>query len=120
MLTFHNNGDHLIAIVSGVVNSFEDLSAMAHGVVEMTSEHWSKKALVDFRTVSMNIDFLSAQTLANDLEDEGVQLFGIRLACLYTHENIDIYRVFETAHQNRSLNFKIFEHEDEAVDWLMS
>lgn len=120
LLTFYNNGDHLVAVVSGVVNTFEAFSAMAHDVVERTSGHWSKKALVDFRTVSMDIDFLSAQTLANDLENEGVQLSGIRLACLYLHEHIDIYRVIETAHRNRSLSLRIFEREDEAVDWLMS
>nr|WP_321255769.1 hypothetical protein [uncultured Pseudodesulfovibrio sp.] len=120
ILTFRDNGDHLVAVVSGMVNTFEALSAMAHAVVERTSDHLSKKVLVDFRTVSMSIDFLSAQTLANNLESEGVQLSGIRLACLYIAEDVDMYRVFETAHRNRSLSFKIFENEDEAVDWLTS
>jgi len=119
-LSIDDGGDYLIAIVSGVVDTYEELSAMAHGVVEVTSEHWSKKAFVDFRTVSMNIDFLSAQMLANTLEDEGVQLSGIRLACLYPPEEIDIYRLFETTHQNRSLNFRIFESEGKAVEWLKS
>lgn len=45
---------------------------------------------------------------------------GIRIAGVCTPENYACNKVYETMLQNRSYNFRVFQDEQEAIEWLKS
>ena len=40
------------------------------------------------------------------------------MACLHRPERRDIYKVYETIYQNRSLSYRLFDDPDQALAWL--
>jgi len=47
-------------------------------------------------------------------------LAGIRISCICHPDNYALNKTYETLLLNRSLMFKVFLNEDEAIEWLMS
>ncbi len=78
------------------------------------------RVLVDDRVVSMQIDAHDASLLADSMEDAGLQARGLRIACIHAPEYSTVYRLFETGHQSRSLNFRVFSDKAAALEWVLA
>lgn len=117
-IEFIEEKEYLLAAVNGEIQTYEELAAKAQSIMEKAVKCHRKRVLVDDRGLSVNVDFFDAQRLAQDMEQDSLQTRGFRIACLCLPETRDSYRVFETNHQNRSLNFRAFMDLEAALEWL--
>ena len=117
-LTFATEDGYLFAKVAGEVSTLEQLSEKAHSIMGKVLELGMKRVLVDDRELSVHVDVHDAHCLANEMDGANLQVQGFRIACLYVAEHADIYRIFETGHRNRSLNFRAFTDQEAALKWL--
>ncbi len=107
------------AVVSGEIRTCEELTEKALSIMGAAMRRNATRVVVDDRDVNMFVDAHDAHCLANAMDGDNLQVRGFRIACLYSPEYKDIYRIFETGHRNRSLNFRAFTDEKAALDWLV-
>ncbi len=118
-LVFEERDGWLLSTVTGKIQTCGELFEKAHEVVKTALKLDVKRVLVDDRNVSMLIDAHDACMLAESMEKMNIQARGLRIACICKPLDQTIYRIFETGHQNRSLNFIAFTDEQPALDWLL-
>ncbi|MGE4191965.1 MAG: hypothetical protein AB7E51_01105 [Pseudodesulfovibrio sp.] len=75
--------------------------------------------LMEERRLRLLVDAHESAIAANLLEREGIQTFGGRMATLYNPDYLDAFRLQETMYMNRSLSYRLFRDEAEALVWLM-
>lgn len=117
-LEFKQEDGYLVVKARGEVNSFEAFSDKARRVIEQIVSSGSRRILLDDRKLSVQLDSLDISRIAGQLDSMNMQSMGLRLACLCQSEKREIYDNIETMYQNRSLNFKVFDDELSAVQWL--
>lgn len=83
--------------------------ALAHNV---------KKALLDERSLMDQQDTLDAYQVSESETASMAALSGIRLSCICHPRNYELNKTYETLLLNRSLIFRAFLTEKEALIWL--
>lgn len=78
----------------------------------------AKRILFDDRELDMILDVLDAVIFAESVLEDEVQTEGYRYACLPPESGRRFYATFETILQNRSINYRLFDNEAEAIHWL--
>lgn len=108
----------LVIRVTGTIANGDQATEKAMKVIDLGVEAKAARVLLDERALSISVDVLEIIHVAEALEERGVQSYGGRMACLFNPDFRDIYRVYETAYKNRSMNYRLFEDTDRAMVWL--
>lgn len=115
----HEEG-YIRIVTKGVLQTLEELVEYGSFMYEQATSSGVPRILLDEDLME---DASDAGTIYVYSEHEIITktaTAGIRIAGVCTPENYDINKVFETMFQNRSYNFRVFLHEQEAIDWLMA
>jgi len=108
---------YILITASGSIESPEDFTRIARLMQENTSQFVCRRFLVDEREVVKTIDPYDITVFAESVCDLPERM---RVAVVYTPENVSRLRWMETIFQNRSLAYRQFSSIDEAELWLLS
>ena len=118
-IDFKVEGDVLFVKTSGKLHGVETFSEKAKTVVGEILRTNAKRIMLDDRELAVTLDALDIKDIADQLEKSNLQTMGLRLACMCRKLDSETYKLVETMYQNRSLNFRLFQSRDEALDWLI-
>jgi len=110
----------LYITVSGEILSADDYAAKARAVVAKALETKLYRVLLDERNIVVSIDTYDIMRIVDWFDENNIQMFGGRLACLCNEESVDVYKKFETVYKNRSFSYRLFLDKTDAVAWLTS
>jgi hypothetical protein len=115
---FIDLGNWVHVVTKGSVDSPDELVEKLRQGLEKIGEIGHKRAFVDDRGVKMNIDVYDLTVGAEMMSEQGFPLLGLRLACMCRPEDRELYRGVETVYRNRSMMYRVFDDEEEAISWL--
>lgn len=107
-------------VTTGRIECMEEYRDKVLLGAELINDYNCRRVLVDDRKVEILVDALSVYTGIDALVESGLPSRGLRLAGMCRPEDLDVYRMIETAYRNRSVNYRLFEDEAVAVEWLAS
>lgn len=102
---------------SGSADNLDDARLFAIKAMQEAEHHNCSRLLFDERKLEMNLTSHDVYILAEEFSLI-VPPAGLRVAALHSAHNKEVGRTFETMLQNRSVNYRSFESEDEAIAWL--
>ncbi|WP_419786913.1 hypothetical protein [Pseudodesulfovibrio sp.] len=108
---------YLLLVVSGEVETIEDMRAFSKALVECAEEKGYKRLILDQRLVSRKLDLHDYMVYADQWRLERPPS-GIKIAAVYSQEDVNNFQWVETICQNRSIIYRIFSNSDEAERWL--
>lgn len=117
-LDFSKKGDCLHVIVNGTIIAFEELFAEAKAIMREIVDSDFCSILIDERRAEFFYDTHDIFRLADLLEAEMVQTKGLKVAAVHNPSYAYLGRICETCYRNRSINYKAFDCEKKALDWL--
>lgn len=117
-LSFIDDADWLVAVTKGEISSLDALVERLGRVFERASAFGRKRVLLYDRDLDVRVDALDIATAAALHEEQGVSRLGMRLACVCAPGCRPVCSVIETMLRNRSISYRLFAEEDEAVAWL--
>ena len=113
-------GGYLLVRNSGVIDSFDVMSERVEKSVARLKEGDFSRLLIDDRELLLRLEPFDISRIGQEHEERAFHLEGVRIACLYHPTCREQYGMLETVHRNRSINFRLFESEEEALRWLTS
>jgi len=113
----HQKDGYILLVASGTIESTKDLVLLSRALREKADEFDCRRFLIDERAVVKNIDSHDLTVFAEMKVDEPIKL---RLAVIYSPEDLAEFRWMETIQQNRSIAYRQFSSFDEAEQWLLS
>lgn len=116
--TIQEKDGYLLLTASGTLGSVEDLATATRTMHEEAARFRCRRFLVDERAVDKTIDQHDVIVFAESRVDD--QENRLRVAVVYTPENVSRLRWMETFFQNRSLSYRQFSSLEKAEQWLMS
>ena len=109
--------NYLLITASGSIESVDDFAQVSQYMRKLSQKTNCRRFLIDERTVAKTVDPHELTVFAESKIDSPAR---IRLAIVYTPENVSKLRWMETIFQNRSLAYRQFSSFDEAEKWLMA
>lgn len=119
-LVFIDKHDHLLLIGDGCLRNEEEYLDWCVISVKKAKELNHNRLLFDNRTLSLELTQYEALEVADRLVEMGSQKLGFRVAVLSCKKTMDIAQFVETSFINRSLVYKSFDSQEEALKWLLS
>lgn len=117
-LTYRTEDQILVVKVSGYYSDIGDFLDKMETENKKFLTTGTRRVLFDDRDLEITLDILDCIVFAERVLDEGLQTKGFRYACIPSDTGWDYYRAFETVLQNRSINYRLFKNERDAIDWL--
>lgn len=108
---------YILITASGSIESLSDFTRIIRLMQESSGQFLCRRFLVDERAVVKTIDPYEITVFAESISDSPERM---RVAIVYSPENVARLRWMETIFQNRSLAYRQFPSIDEAEQWLMS
>ncbi len=93
-LTYEKRDGWLSVVTSGEILKAEEYSAKARFVVSKALETGIHRVLLDERDVVVSIDTYDIMRIVDWFDENNIQIFGGRLACLYNEDYLDVYKTF--------------------------
>lgn len=112
------DGEVLVVVSSGIVENGDQAVEKANAVVDLALRLERKRMLLDQRELISKVDVHEIVNVAGQLEGRGLLSLGARAACLPNPAFRAVYRVYETAFNNRSFSYRLFDDYDQAMAWL--
>jgi len=109
----------LRVVATGYADSVEDVVSYVEPQIGQAMERGIRRVLLDERKVAFHLDYCDTIALANYFEGKGTRRNGFRVATLISDTTPDFHRAWETVSRNRSMSYKIFDDESEAMKWLL-
>lgn len=110
---------YIYGVTTGEIRTANDVLEKLANLRRVADEKGIFRVLMEERTLLLHIDAHDSAVAANMMENEGLQHIGGRMACLYNPECEGAFRMLETLYLNRSLSYRLFRDEAEALAWLM-
>ncbi len=111
--------DFVVAVLGGV-RTPDTLMAAAAKTTAYCREHGYSHLLIDLRNMHGGLDTVETFEVAGHAIPTQTDARGLVCsAILDLTENIERIRFFETVAVNRGFNVKVFDDEDQAVQWLL-
>lgn len=110
---------YLLVELDGAVDSISEIIEYTVTFVAEAERLDLHKVLVDERNAFFTLDFMDLVKLAEHASERDFHLKGFRIASLPHPDMLDKHKAFETAVRNRSIEYRVFTSEDDALDWLL-
>ena len=109
---------YILLTSSGEIQSVEDLVVLGQDMERLAEQLDCWRFLIDERSVVMEIDPLDLTVFAESRIDEPRKI--MRVAVIYTVENVARFHWIETFLQNRCIPYRQFSSFEEAEQWIVS
>lgn len=109
---------YLRITVAGSLNAPEETMEYLALVARMADEYSLTRILLDELRLGLTAELLDVYSFADSHLAQGMIERGFRLACLPNLAHRDFLLTVETILNNRSLSFRVFNLEAEAIAWL--
>lgn len=117
--TLINHTDYLLFDESGAAENIDDARQFALAAMREAKNNDCLRLLFDERELDMNLTSHDVYVLAEEFSLI-VPPAGLRIAAIHSVKNKEVGSTFETMLQNRSVNYRSFELEEDAIEWLMT
>jgi hypothetical protein len=97
----------------------EDLSLFSHKFEEAVQKFNKHRILLDKTKFLNHFDYHDAVVFADSPISDFMVNKRLRIAALIRPSNLEVERAYETLMRNRSVNYKPFISQEEAMDWLL-
>ena len=109
---------YFLMTASGTLESVDDLAGISRSMQEKADQCHCRRFLIDETTVNKTIDPHDISVFAESKVDNPYT--RLRVAAVFSPEEVSRLRWIETFLQNRSLTYRQFSSIEEARQWLMS
>lgn len=111
-------GEYIHLRTTGTLASVDEVDQYVHIIRKEALKRDLRKILIDERGLQELQDTQEAHECSEADCTTLVALAGIRVACLCHPDGYELNQAYETFLRNRSVSFKVFLKESEAVAWL--
>ncbi|QJB55658.1 hypothetical protein [Pseudodesulfovibrio sp. zrk46] len=111
---------YLAVAATGTLASVQEVEEYVAFVRERAKANKITRVLLDERNLMDQQDTLDAYDFSESDSARMTAQEGIRLASVCHPDNYEINKTYETLLLNRSLVFRVFLEEKEALEWLLS
>jgi len=108
---------YLLFKLTGSFDSSDEVVDFATSMIRIVLENQCLRVVLDEHELQINFDQFDAYSFAEKLTETAPRI-GIRIGTIRSDESQDYYRWLETTLRNRSVNYRIFADESEAVRWV--
>lgn len=115
---FEPCGKYLLVRTRGIQAVLEDGIAYARAIAAHSIKHNLGRVLLDERHLRMHTSTIADFELVIGVLRERLHVSMQRMACVPHPQDLTKAQFFETAAQNRGLNFRLFEEVAAAQQWL--
>lgn len=102
----------------GTLDTVDEVLAYIGSVRKAALQHDIKQLLLDERRLMDQQDTHDAYEVSESENIALAALSGLKIACISHPDNYELNKNYETLLINRSLVFKAFLDEDDAIQWL--
>jgi hypothetical protein len=111
--------DHLRVTVEGDVESVGEVTGYTEDFRVQATRLGLRRVLIDYTKARFHLDYHDMRELAEIGVQNDFPLYGLRIAVVCLPESLDRHRLFETIAANRSISYRVFSDEDEAMARLL-
>lgn len=117
-LAIENKGDHLFVRSSGI-RTRDTVTAMTMEIFNAALAHSLSKALIDVRKLKGRLGILDSYLIVTEVFQK-LRGKGIRKAAI-VDERVSSLRwwFLETVAVNHGFNFRVFDNQEDALEWLV-
>lgn len=105
-------------VLKGRIDSVYDVLTLYGDLLREAAAIRTTCILLDSRACVFELDVPQAFKVAQTLGDY-IPLLGMRIASVPDSKTMELDKFFETVFQNRSINYRLFESEEEAEKWIL-
>lgn len=106
-------------VAHGTIDSFEEMIAFITPHIGRAIKEKVTRVLLDERKLAVHMNYGDMVALGDYFDGKGVRRLGFRAAVLVSEITPEFHWGYETVAVNRSLAYKPFTDEKEALDWLL-
>ncbi len=117
-LTFHDNKEFLLGVLDGEYTA-EDLAMFSLKFEVAVNQFDGHCVLLDKTRFLNSFDHHDAILFADSPITDFMVSKGLRIAAVVRSASLDAEQFYETLMSNRSVSYKPFVSEKEAMDWLL-
>ena len=110
-------GEYVNIEVTGKMDTVDEVLIFAGDIIRLATSFNATCIMICGQTVTVDLDVSQAFKIAQTLGDY-IPLLGMRIASIPNPKNMKLDHFFETAFQNRSINYRVFKSVEEAREWL--
>jgi|GEM_PF-2058812 len=110
---------YVLIDAAGKLNTVDDTLVFAGDVIREAAARKTTCILIFGRDIEMDLDVSQAFKVAQTLGDYA-PLLGMRMASVPNTKHKKLEQFFETALQNRSISYRVFDSKKEAEAWLLT
>lgn len=118
-LTMTSKDGYLLAKGVGKVSTVKETLEYNIQMVEEAERTGLTRMLVDERDIEFNLDFHDVLKVVDYWDKKMLPLQGFRVASLPSPIVLNPQEGYETAANNRSMLYRVFTDEGEALSWLL-
>jgi hypothetical protein len=112
--------DHLRLTVLGQVDGLDEIVGYIGRLRAEAVRLGLRRVLLDYTGASFDMDYLDMRELAEIGTQNSFPLHGLRMAAVCPPRDLERHRLFETLAANRSIAYRVFSDEAEAMAYLLS
>ncbi|BDQ32771.1 hypothetical protein [Pseudodesulfovibrio portus] len=105
--------------IEGQLNTVNDVLVFVGDAIREATAHKTTCILLAGHDVEMDLDVSEAFKVAQTMGDY-IPLLSMRIASVPSAKNKKLQQFFETAFQNRSISYRVFDSEPDAEAWLLT
>lgn len=117
---FAMTNDFLRVKTTGTLASVQEVEQYVDAIRTEALKQQTKKVLLDERELWDKQDTHDAYRFSESDVVTLTALAGIRISGISHPDNYELNKTYETLLMNRSLIFKVFLYEDDALEWLLN
>jgi len=113
------SSDYIQFLIQGEFSVLNDIVECSEAAIMSAMNRGYKKILVDKRIVPANLGMAGAEALENRFRNSFVQGLDLHIAAITSPANHITCKGIEKLLQSVSIDYRAFEDENEAKDWLL-
>jgi len=117
-IMFEARDGYMVGVVTGVIATPEEMLRKVRTMIHKALDSNVTRFLMDERGLELRLEAHDVIEVANRLDKRNIQSLGGRSACLCSARLLERYKACETVYRNRSLSYRVFLREEDAVAWL--
>lgn len=117
--TYTIEDGYLRVTLVGSLATASEVIMMGDAIRRKCRDNGLRRALVDEMALAGTHDCITVHEVSESKEAELFAMAGIRVAVVGTADRLHEYHLYETFLNNRSLVYKAFLDEEEALQWLL-
>ncbi len=119
MVSFELRENYLLVFGLGKRDNFSEMAEASAAIYEKVKETKSKKLLVDYRQLEINLSMTQAFNVVRKYETSMPDLASVAIACVFSEDGLAFGNYWKDIARKRGFDIVIFNDIASAEEWLL-